>query len=91
MGDHFRVSDPRVVSVSFSGCQNLYSSFSCLVLISSNLEQLLVTVLSLRTDFSNQVTVRVVCKLVFFPCNRGAIIKLKLQNRVLFYFVYSLF
>ena len=47
----------------------------CLLLISSNLEQLLVTVLSLRTDFSNQVTVRVVCKLVFFSCNRGAIIQ----------------
>ena len=61
------------------------------MLISSNLEQLLVTDLSLMTDFSNQVTVCMVRKLVFFPCNRGAIMKFTIQNRVLLYFVYSLF
>ena len=71
MGDDFRVSAPAVrIYILLLGS-------ICLVLISSNLEQLLVTVLSLRTDFSNQVTVRVVCicKLVFFSCNRGAIIQ----------------
>ena len=49
-------------------------SFSCLVLISSTLEQLLLTDLSLRTDFLIQVIICTsVCKPVLFPCNRGAI------------------
>ena len=49
-------------------------SFSCLVLISSTLEQLLLTDLSFRTDFLIQVIIFTsVCKRVLFPCNRGAI------------------
>ena len=48
--------------------------------ISSTLEELLLTELSLRADFLNQVIVcaSVTCKQVFFPCNRGAICKLKI-------------
>ena len=42
--------------------------------ISSTLDELLLTDLSLRTDFLNQVIICAsVCKRVFFPCNRGAI------------------
>ena len=58
---------------------HLFLSSAWFFKISSTLEQLLLTDLSLRTDLLNQVIVCAsICKRFFFPCNRGAICKLKI-------------